>query len=103
MHRCYLPAMAGPVVDLPDEEAHHLTRVLRVRTGDPIVVFDGRGHEWDAVVAEIVRHGVRVRVGQMRMPAAEPPVRVTLALAVLKGDQMTTVVRDATAMGVHTI
>jgi 16S rRNA (uracil1498-N3)-methyltransferase len=93
----------GRVVPLPDDEAHHLLRVLRRRAGDEIVVFDGRGSEWAARVATAGRNGATIEIGGERLPAAEPAVAVTLAVGVLKGDQMDTVVRDATALGVRRI
>ena len=77
--------------------------MLRLRPGDALAVFDGRGHEWQAVVHSVDRRGVEVDVGQPIEPALEPRVAVTLAQAVLKGDHMDAAVRDATMMGVVAI
>jgi 16S rRNA (uracil1498-N3)-methyltransferase len=93
----------GRVVPLPDDEAHHLLRVLRRRAGDDVIVFDGRGREWSARVATAGRKDAALRIGDERVAAVEPPVAVSLAIGVLKGDQMDTVVRDATALGVRRI
>lgn len=90
----------GDRVALPDDEAQHLTRVLRLRAGAPIRIFNGRGHEFDAVVEKAGKSGVHVVVGAAREPGArEPRIAVTLAQAVLKGDRMDDVVRDAVMMG----
>jgi 16S rRNA (uracil1498-N3)-methyltransferase len=79
-------------------------RVLRLGTGAAVRVFDGRGHEFDAVVASANRHAVVVEVGAPRTPQApEPRVAITLAQAVLKGDHRDDVVRDAVMMGVAAI
>ena len=91
------------MVPLPDEEAQHATRVLRLGTGAAIRVFDGRGHEFDAVVEQAGKTGVLVRVGPARTPVAEPRVAVTLVQAVLKGDKMDDVVRDAVMLGVTAV
>ena len=88
---------------LPEAEAHHLTRVLRLVAGDEVTVFDGRGHEWRGRVAAAGRSGVTIDLDGPVTPVAEPPVRVTLAIGLLKGDQMDAVVRDATMLGVHAI
>jgi 16S rRNA (uracil1498-N3)-methyltransferase len=66
-------------------------------------VFNGRGGEFDAVVERTARGGAQVRVGDAREAAREARVAVTLAQAVLKGDRMDAVVRDAVMMGVAAI
>ena len=103
--RFYAPASArGKTVALPDDEGQHLTRVLRLKPGSPIVVFDGRGHEFDAVVEKAGKAEVLVAVGAARAAAGrEARVPITLAQAVLKGDKMDDVVRDAVMMGVAAI
>ncbi len=93
----------GSSVALPDDEAAHLTRVLRLGRGDSIRVFDGRGHEWHAIVSEISRQRVVVRLGDAATPAPESRVAITLASAALKSDKMDDVVRDAVMLGVIAI
>ena len=94
---------AGEVVDLPPEEAEHLVRVLRLTAGAAVRVFNGRGGEFDAVVDTATKSGVQVRVQARRDAQPEVDVDVTLAQAVLKGDKMDEVVRDAVMMGVRAI
>jgi 16S rRNA (uracil1498-N3)-methyltransferase len=91
------------VVVLPEDEAEHLTRVLRLTVGDAVRVFNGRGREFDATVEQADKQGARVRLGNLAGFAPEPRVSITLAQAVLKGDKMDDVVRDATMMGVAEI
>ncbi len=103
--RFYVPGAqtAGELVALPHDEAQHLTRVLRLKAGAAIRAFNGRGAEFDALVERVTKGDVVVRVGESRLPATEPRVAVTLAQAVLKGDKMDDVVRDAVMMGVAQI
>ena len=105
MHRFFAPGAdrADVVVGLPDDEARHLTQVLRLGPGDAVRVFDGRGREHAAVVTDAGRAGVRVRTGCAVPAPPEPGVRVTLGAALLKGRKVDTVVRDATMLGVHVI
>jgi 16S rRNA (uracil1498-N3)-methyltransferase len=100
--RFFAPAAGAPgdVVKLPDDEAGHLTRVLRLSTGARVRAFNGRGAEFEAVVAAAGKDGVRLRIGEPCAPAAESRIAITLAQAVLKGDKMDDVVRDAVMMGV---
>jgi 16S rRNA (uracil1498-N3)-methyltransferase len=91
------------VVTLPRDEGEHLMRVLRLGVGDTVSVFDGRGQEFVARVASAVGRDVRVQLLSRAEPAAEPPVALTLAQAVLKGDKMDDVIRDAVMLGVAAI
>lgn len=90
-------------IALSEEESRHALYVLRLRTGDELAVFDGRGHEWRARITSTSKSSVSVRLDAPLETAAEPRVRVTLLHAVLKGDHMDGVVRDATMMGVAEI
>jgi 16S rRNA (uracil1498-N3)-methyltransferase len=104
--RFYVPEASGggQIVTLSDEEAQHLTKVLRLKAGAPIRVFDGRGREYEAVVDRVGKSAVQISVGRQEDPTApEPRASVTLVQAVLKGDKMDDVVRDAVMMGVSAI
>jgi 16S rRNA (uracil1498-N3)-methyltransferase len=87
-------------VRLPLDEARHLLRVMRLGPGDAVRVFNGRGVECAGEVAAVDRDEVVVTVGEAVAAAAESPTAITLAQAVLKGDAMDGVVRDAVMLGV---
>src|SRR5262245_2443073 len=103
--RFYVPTLDVSVREaaMPADEASHLTRVMRLGVGDEIAVFDGRGHEFRANVLSAVRGKVRIELLEPIEPAPEARVPITLVQAVLKGDKMDDVVRDATMMGVAAI
>jgi 16S rRNA (uracil1498-N3)-methyltransferase len=105
VHRFFAPALdpGDEFVDLPKDEAEHLTRVLRLGVGDQIAVFDGRGREFLARVSDARRRDVRVQLLSPLEPTPEPAVALTLAQAILKGDKMDDVVRDAVMLGVHAV
>jgi len=105
VHRFYAPALdpGDETVALPRDEAEHLTRVLRLGTGDTVAVFDGRGHEFAGRVASALRRDVRVQIVSRIEPAAESTVALTLAQAILKGDKMDEVIRDAVMLGAFAI
>jgi 16S rRNA (uracil1498-N3)-methyltransferase len=88
---------------LSPEETHHLTAVLRLRFGDEVAVFDGNGREYRARIERVSRDGAQLKLLEQIEAAPEPAVRLTLAQAVLKGNRMDDVVRDATMMGVVAI
>ena len=105
MHRFFAPALdpGDEAVDLPRDEAEHLTRVLRLGVGDTIAVFDGRGHEFLARVVTAQQKNVRVQITARVDAAPEAVVAITLAQAVLKADKMDDVVRDAVMLGAAAI
>ena len=90
-------------VELPDEEAEHLVRVLRLGVGDDVDVFDGRGNMWRAEVVQIGKKTASVRLLEPGIPARELGIRLALVASVLKGDKMDDVVRDAVMLGVTSI
>ncbi len=105
MHRFYVPDLPheGALVALSDEEARHLTQVLRLALGDDVRVFDGHGREHLARVEVAARQRAEVRVGPQAAAAPELPLRLTLAASLLKGDKFDDVVRDAAMLGVHVV
>jgi 16S rRNA (uracil1498-N3)-methyltransferase len=88
---------------LPADEAHHLTRVLRLRAQDEVAVFDGRGAEYRARIESASRDRVALRTIEPLPTPSPPRVAVTLVQAILKSGSMDDVVRDATMMGVASI
>jgi 16S rRNA (uracil1498-N3)-methyltransferase len=102
VRRAYLaqPPNPGGRAVLDPEESHHLSRVLRVRTGDSISVFDGRGGEWDARVDEVARSGVAVILGEPRQSAVEPPVAVQLVQAFVRPEKVEWILQKGTEIGV---
>jgi 16S rRNA (uracil1498-N3)-methyltransferase len=91
------------VARLSDDEARHLSQVLRLAVGDEVAVFDGVGREFRARIERVSREGAELRLIEEMPSAPEPAVRLTLAQAVIKGEKMDDVVRDATMMGVSAI
>ncbi|MEQ1870212.1 MAG: RsmE family RNA methyltransferase, partial [Vicinamibacterales bacterium] len=105
MHRFFAPNFdpGDDLVVLPRDEGEHLTRVLRLGVGDDVSVFDGRGNEFRARVHSAVRRDVQVQLTRRLTPAREWSVRLTLVQAVLKGDKMDDVIRDAVMLGAEAI
>jgi len=91
----------GPKV-LRDEAHHHLARVLRVRVGDEVTLFDGSGREAEARVTRVWPGEILVQVGGVRV-VKRAPMSATLVLGLLKGEKMDWVVQKATELGVARI
>lgn len=90
----------GPITLTPDE-AHHASRVVRVREGDEVALFDGQGRELLGTVAVCNKKDVVVEVTSERSEAPPTPV-LTLAQAGLHRDKpMEFVIRHGTELGVR--
>jgi 16S rRNA (uracil1498-N3)-methyltransferase len=102
--RFHVPEAApGARVLLPEHSAHHAREVLRMRSGDAVRLFDGRGAEYDAVLEVVTRKEVHARLGAAVVARPESPLRVTIAVAPLKGDKMELVIQKATELGVAAV
>jgi 16S rRNA (uracil1498-N3)-methyltransferase len=104
-HRFYAPlsSFAGASVRLDADEAHHLTRVLRLGSGARVFVFDGEGGEYECEVARVAKHEVELNLLRRLDDAVESPLRLTLAQALIKGDRFDWVIQKATELGVTRI
>ena len=89
----------GAVVQLDPRESHHGRHVLRLRRGDPVVVFDGEGHQFAASVERFENKRLVVVLAEPVCAAAETPVPITLYLAIAKGEAFETVLQRAVELG----
>lgn len=93
------PLETGPLL-LSGPVAHHLNRVLRVRPGEKIRLFDGQGREAEAVVVSRDGDRVRVEVGEVRTVRRESPLPLTLAFALSKGEKPEWIAQKSVELGV---
>jgi 16S rRNA (uracil1498-N3)-methyltransferase len=85
---------------LQAEEARHLREVLRLKPGDEVYVFDGEGKEFRCEIEESRKDTARLKVLAAIAPARpESPLKLTLAVALLKSDKFDLVVQKATELG----
>jgi 16S rRNA (uracil1498-N3)-methyltransferase len=93
------PTAATPAeIRLSPEESHHLVVVNRCSRGDPVVAFDGQGHEWLTECADPAKTSALLRVKQA-LPARSRTFAITLAQALPKGSAMDDIIRQATEIG----
>ena len=88
---------------LDEAASRHLVRVLRLRAGEELVVFDGCGGEYTARISKISNGRVEVTLSGPRHPPTESPVDITLAQELIRGERMDLVLQKATELGVSRI
>jgi len=91
---------SSPRVPLPEGEAHHLVHVLRVRKGETVSLFDGRGKEAPAVLWREPDGSFVLELQAAPTAVPHPQVRITLLQALPKGRRMDLIVEKATELGV---
>jgi 16S rRNA (uracil1498-N3)-methyltransferase len=97
------PLAVGTAVALPAQAGEHAVRVLRLSVGDPLVLFNGDGHDCNATITAIGKREVTVRVLDRQAVDRESPLRLTLAQGVARGEKMDLIVQKATELGVARI
>jgi 16S rRNA (uracil1498-N3)-methyltransferase len=88
---------------LSGKRAHHLTRVLRLRVGEPVELFDGSGREFPAEILEVGRQLIRFKVCSGKRVDRESPLNLMLALGISRPSIMDLIVQKATELGVNEI
>ncbi len=94
------PLSADTELELPAEVANHVVRVLRLRPGAVLTLFDGRGGEYPATLLAASGRGTRVRTGAHAAIERESPLRLTLLQGIARGERMDLIVQKATELGV---
>lgn len=97
--RIFFPDLQQGEFALDQENSHHLARVLRVRPGDSVTLFNGQGQEAQAKVLSIEKMGVRLAADCPAEIRRESPLRIELIQALCTGDKMDWVVQKATELG----
>ena len=91
------PAELGP------HASHHIGKVLRMRPGDPLTLFNGEGGEWSATIEAVDKKAVTVLPDAFLDLDRAAPRPVTLGLPLIKGDRMDFAIQKAVEMGAAAI
>jgi len=100
--RCHVdaPLSVGATATLSETATGHVVRVLRLGVGDPLVLFNGDGCDYDARLVSAGKRGAEAEVTGARALANESPLAITLAQGIARGEKMDLVLQKATELGV---
>ena len=103
--RVYLDTelIPGTLLELPPDTASHLVKVLRARSGDELILFNGSGREFAGSIESVRGSRAIVRVAEGLEVDRESPLAITLVQCVPRGDRMDFIVQKATELGVARI
>lgn len=94
---------SGALVDLEEGPSRHLGRVLRMQPGRELVLFNGDGGEFSALIHSLDKKTVTAEVGTYQPDDRESPLNLELAIGLSRGDRMDWVLQKATELGVSRI
>ena len=105
MARFYVPQplVEQGMLKVEGEEVKHIRKVLRLKEGDEITVFDGLGNEFEGTIVEEGLSSVVIRVENAYSSKRDSPLEITLAQSLLKGEKMDYLIQKATELGVKEI
>lgn len=95
------PLAADQLVELSDAVIQHVCRALRMRVGDPIILFNGDGNEYHAQLEAVEKRRASVRILNVTQPAVESPLQIHIGQSLSRGERMDYAVQKATEMGMQ--
>jgi 16S rRNA (uracil1498-N3)-methyltransferase len=105
MSRFYVPTpqIEKGMLRVEGNEVKHIRRVLRLKAGDEIIVFDSLGKEYEGTIIEETTSSVVIKIQNIFLSKRDSPLDVTLAQSLLKGEKMDYLIQKATELGVKEI
>ena len=105
MARFYVPdpRIEKGLLKVDGSEVRHIRRVLRLKVGDRLVLFDGSAKEYEGIIVEESPSSVVIKVQGIFSPSKESPLEITLAQSLLKGEKMEYLIQKATELGIRKI
>ena len=97
------PITTNQSVELDDDNGHYVRTVLRLKTGDAIILFNGNGGEYIGVLGEVSRKSVWVGIKSKSERSVESALHINLGLGISRGDRMDLTVQKAVELGVNRI
>lgn len=97
------PMDCDAVIELSDNAANHVARVLRLTPGSPVILFNGTGGQFMGAIETIGKRTVTVRLATFDPHESESPLHITLAQGISRGERMDYTIQKAVELGVNQI
>lgn len=97
------PMRPGQIITLPTGTDHHATRVLRLKRGDKVILFNGKGGEFSGLIHRIDKSGSMVVLSQFHEIERESPLSISLVQAVCATEKMDWIIQKSVELGVSCI
>ncbi|MEJ2423393.1 MAG: 16S rRNA (uracil(1498)-N(3))-methyltransferase [Candidatus Thiodiazotropha sp.] len=93
----------GISLTLDEASSHHVRQVLRLRMGDPLILFTSQGEEYAARLTQVSKQGVQADIGEQLRNEPAPTLGIHLMLGISRGERMDFALQKATELGVTRI
>ena len=105
MHRFFTDrnSICGDTVKISGDDAHHISKVLRLKEDDEIIVCDKEGTDYRCSIKLISKDEVEAWILKKETSSSEPPVKITLYQGVPKGDKLESVIQKCVELGAFKI
>lgn len=98
-----VPLAAGTTLELDENAFNHAVRVLRLRQGDAVILFNGTGGDYEAQLVEVQKKRAWIRTGAFVERDCESPLPIILGQCISRGEKMDYTIQKAVELGVHEI
>ena len=93
----------GAVVALEEGPSRHIGKVLRMQVGRALILFNGKGGEYQASISQVGKKVIEVEIREFSIASKQSPLNIELAIGLSKGDRFDLVLQKATELGVSKI
>lgn len=103
--RIHTPAAlnSGDTIELDENAFNHAVRVLRLKPGDALILFNGSGGEFEAELVEVQKKRASTLIGQFNNKEYESPLPIILGQCISRGEKMDYTIQKAVELGVSEI
>lgn len=105
MHRFFVDIenIRKDSIDIIGEDVTHISKVLRLRIGEHIILCDGQGMDYYVSIEDMDKHSVKTRILNKEPSKTEPNINVVLYQGIPKSTKMDVIIQKCTELGVSTI
>jgi len=97
------PLAEGTDILLDERNSHYLLRVLRLKPGDALILFNGDGYEYNAILEQSTKKQATVELRNRQSPQRESPLHIEIGQSVARGERMDFVLQKSVELGVNRI
>src|SRR3990167_2513687 len=91
------------IIHLDEKASHHVASVLRAKSGDPLILFNGKGGEYEAIIRHSHKKIVEVEIISFKSIYTESPMDIYLAQGLARGEKMDFIIQKTVELGVRKI